>query len=98
MSSSCVPHTAPPRKPPNGVPDLVEAVGFLQHAAQGPPLWQLQRLADVNILAVGAVESKQVADLCAIREAETIAQRWGAFEITIASAQQLDIGAEILGS
>src|SRR5262249_32572292 len=56
----------------DGVPDSVELFGLLEDRVELPPAGQLQRLADVDVPAIGAVESQQVVHRDPIGEAKTI--------------------------
>jgi hypothetical protein len=47
---------------PDTVPDLIEAVGLLKDHAQLPAVHKLQRLPDIQELAVTAVKGEQLID------------------------------------
>ena len=60
---------------PDGVPDLVQQVGFLQHRPQLFTMRQLDRLAGIDLLAVRPVKRQQVIDQVAVREPVAVGQR-----------------------
>ena len=71
-------------------------IGLLQGRAQLPPVEELERLADVDVLAIGAVEGEQVVDEGTFRKAARVGDGRGVGQFMIAPAKEVYIGDKII--
>src|SRR6266849_3262643 len=80
------------------VPDVVQTIRLLNGSAEFPPVNQLKRLADINVLAITAIKGEQLVDDRALRKAKRIGQRRGSSQFVIPAAEQIQIGNKVLWS